>query len=957
MKISIQAGLLFLGILLGQNKYVVEWSPAFPTVDQPITITFYADRGTGGLKGYNGDVYAHTGVITNKSVRPSDWKYVKTSWGQNTSDTQLSRIAVDKYEFKIDNIRSYYSVPSTEKILKLAFVFRSADSQKEGKAVGSADIFVELFESGTQIIVLEPLVSRLNPFMTSLDTTVQVTAVGNSIGSTLTKMEIILDGVVVQTTTNDTIQYSVQLNSPGLKTISAIAVDALNRSDTSTFNLVYHPSVTDAASPNNVVDGINYHSDGTSVTLSLFAPYKKHVYVLGDFNDWQIHPDYFMSRQVIDDDSIRWWLTLSGLNSGKEYAFQYFVDGEIRIADPFTDKILDGWNDHYIPENIYPNLKDYPKEKTQFPVSVLELGQSDYQWNSNQYIPPKKENLVIYETLVRDFVSPHNYKTLIDSLAYFEKLGVNAIELMPIIEFGGNSSWGYNPWFLFAPDKYYGPKNDFKAFVDSAHSKGIAIIMDMVINHSYGQSPFLRLYNDGGFGKPTDQNPWFNREHNFANKDAHWGFDWNHESKATQDLMDRMVSYWMSDYHIDGFRFDFTKGIGNNYKSLSDPWGSKYDSDRVRLLKRLADKVWSVNPNGIVIMEHLAEEKEEKELGEYGILMWANANHQYSEAVMGYNEGDKSNLGWTYFKNRGWSKPNMVTYMDSHDEERVMVRARNYGNSSGPYQVKNLHTALERMKTAGAMFFLIPGPKMIWQFGELGYDISIDENGRLGEKPLKWNYLEDPKRKALFDTWSYLINLRRNHNIFSNPDSELTTWLRIPVKKIKYSYGNDHAFLAGNFGVTRAEITVELPHNGLWYHVFFGDTIRFADKTIKISLLPGSFILLTDFEVEYPGQGLTFLKTEDEMIIPDKLTLLPNYPNPFNPVTTIHFLVGKSAGNQIELNIYDINGRLADQLVSEKLSAGEYRMNWDGLRHPSGIYFARLKSGKNILTQKITLLK
>ena len=82
---------------------------------------------------------------------------------------------------------------------------------------------------------------------------------------------------------------------------------------------------------------------------------------------------------------------------------------------------------------------------------------------------------------------------------------------MPINEFQGNNSWGYNPSFLFAVDKYYGSKNELKSLIDSCHARNIAVIMDLVINHSYGNSPFYRLYNDG---KPLEENPWFNRDHN-----------------------------------------------------------------------------------------------------------------------------------------------------------------------------------------------------------------------------------------------------------------------------------------------------------------------------------------------------------------------------------------------------------------------------------------------------------
>ena len=957
MKIIVRVYVAIVGMLIAQNKYVVEWTPAFPTIDQSITITFYADRGTAGLKGYTGDVYAHTGVITDQSIQPSDWKYVKTNWGQNTSTTKLTRVGTDRYELKIDDIRAYYGVPDSEKILKLAFVFRSSDALKEGKAVGGSDIFIELYDSGTQVVVLEPKVSWLNPFITSVDTTVKVTAIGNSIGSTLTEMKLLVDGSEVASTTYDTVQYAIVMTSPGKKIVSAIAIDALNRSDTATFHLVYNPVVTDAPPPSGTIDGVNYNEDGLSLTLSLFAPHKENVYVLGDFNDWQVDPDYFMNRHIIDGDSIRWWLTINGLERGKEYSYQYLVNGELRIADPYTDKILDPWNDHHIPDNVYPNLKAYPKGKTQFPVSVFQPGQSQYNWNTTDYSSPPKEELIIYEVLIRDFVKNHNYKTLTDSLDYLARLGINAIELMPINEFEGNSSWGYNPSFLFALDKYYGPKEDLKVFIDSAHARGIAVIMDIVPNHSYGQSPFVRLYNEGDYGKPTSQNPWFNTEHNFANTDAQWGYDWNHERKATQDVMDRMIAHWMTEYKIDGFRFDFTKGIGNNYKSSSDPWGSVYDADRIRLLKRMADKVWSVNPNGIVILEHLAEEKEEKELADYGMLMWANANHNYAETVMGYHGGSNSNLSWTYFKNRGWSKPNMITYMESHDEERIMFKAKSYGNKSGNHDVKKTHVALERMKTAGALFFLIPGPKMIWQFGELGYDISINEGGRLGEKPLKWDYLKNEQRKKLFDTWSYLIDIRQGNPIFHHQNSNLKTWLNSSVKKIQFDYEGKNAFVAGNFDVLPKNVTMELSHNGPWHHVFLGDTVSFSESQVNISMPPGTFILLTDFEVDYPQKDLTYLSTKDEINIPDKIKLMPNYPNPFNPETVIHFKVGQLNREPIEVNIYDITGRLVSSVASDIRRPGEYRIKWDGQNQPSGIYFVRLKSGGLVQTQKITLLK
>ena len=213
-------------------------------------------------------------------------------------------------------------------------------------------------------------------------------------------------------------------------------------------------------------------------------------------------------------------------------------------------------------------------------VSVFETGREPYAWQVDDFERPAPEDLVIYELLVRDFVGKHDYATLVDTLDYLERLGVNAIELMPVNEFEGNESWGYNTaGYYFAPDKYYGPAEDLKRFVDEAHRRGIAVILDLVLNHSYG-GPMVDLYLDPS-GRPAADNPWFNAQHNFANTAAHWGRDFDHESAATQYFVDRVTRYWLEEYRVDGYRFDFTKGIGNNFKPLSDDWGSRYDADRV----------------------------------------------------------------------------------------------------------------------------------------------------------------------------------------------------------------------------------------------------------------------------------------------------------------------------------------------------------------------------------------
>jgi hypothetical protein len=167
----------------------------------------------------------------------------------------------------------------------------------------------------------------------------------------------------------------------------------------------------------------------------------------------------------------------------------------------------------------------------------------------------------------------------------------------------------------------------------------------------------------------------------------------------------------------------------------------------------MADKIWAVNPKAFVILEHFAANTEEQELAAYknGMLVWGNANYNFNEATMGYNDGGNSNFSWASYQMRGYSKPGLVAYMESHDEERLMYKNRMYGNSSGSYNIKNLNTALNRNEMAATFFLSLAGPKMIWQFGELGYDYSINrcENGsvssdcRTSPKPVVWDYYED----------------------------------------------------------------------------------------------------------------------------------------------------------------------------------------------------------------------
>ena len=262
-----------------------------------------------------------------------------------------------------------------------------------------------------------------------------------------------------------------------------------------------------------IIDGVNY-IDSSSIVFSLLATHKQYVYLIGDFNNWEPRPQFRMTKTP---DGERYWLRVDSLEKGKEYRFQYFVDGQIRVADPYSDKVLDPKSDSSIPAETYPGLISYPYGKTINSVSVLQTNQPPYPWKIKNYVPSPKRKMVVYELSICDMVSTHSYITIKDTLDYIQNLGIYAIELLPVTDFEENNGWGYNPNFYFAPDKYFGTKNDLKALIDECHKRGIAVILDMVLNHSWGQNPLVQLYWDKKTHWPTHDNPWFFPGKMFAN--------------------------------------------------------------------------------------------------------------------------------------------------------------------------------------------------------------------------------------------------------------------------------------------------------------------------------------------------------------------------------------------------------------------------------------------------------
>ncbi|GAA5037164.1 hypothetical protein GCM10011506_33220 [Marivirga lumbricoides] len=696
---------------------------------------------------------------------------------------------------------------------------------------------------------------------------------------------------------------------------------ANNGDETKEINYSYSttPVVEEQPTPEGAFAGINYNSE-TSVTLVLVAPNKENVFVIGDFNDWSLDVDYLMFK-----DGNQFWLTINNLIPGQEYQFQYLVDGTIRIHDPYTEKISSEFDDpEIIDDNRYPDLKPYPVGQTSEAAGYIQTNKPQFDWSDGDFVKPEKEDLVIYELLVRDFTDLRTFDAVTKKLDYLESLGINAIEFMPVMEFEGNLSWGYNPFAMLSLDKYYGTEYDLKTLVNEAHNRGIAIILDIALNHQFGRNALVRLYNEGTYGNPTSQNPWFNTS---AKHDFNVGYDMNHESQLTQDYVDRIVAYWIEEYHVDGYRYDLSKGFTQrNTLGNVGLWG-QYDASRVALLKRLADVQWAVDPGSYVILEHFAENNEERELANYGMMLWGNENHNFRNLAKGNN----ANISGLSYLAKGWNDPHVIGYMESHDEERV---AWDLANSSS----ESLARQMQRLKLNAAFFFLVPGPKMIWQFGEFGYDEELN-NDRLGIKPTKWGYLDNPERNKLFQVYQSLIKLKiqteilEKQNFGWNASSE--------VKWIRYNNQETEVVLFGNFSKESGELDQQIVSEGTWYDYFTGKeyTIE-SSEDFSFPLAAGEFRLLTSQPIEnYISEEGIVLNNTGKIESRAKV-----YPNPAQNNIYINLDY-----DDMSVQLLDMNGKVVPAPVINKQS--KYEVNVSQL--PAGMYFMKLSIGQKIEVHKI----
>lgn len=878
------------------------------------------------------------------------------TWTASNAANKLTHVSssgsTGTYTFTMNTVKSFYGNPPNP-LSKIGFLIKTING-----SVQSQDIILNVGKF--QFNLTNPVAGSSN--VVNSGTVINITGTSSQPANYVVKA----NGNPIYTSTS----ASTTLNFPYTATQDAnMEVVATNASDgtvvTKTFTVSLAIPVQSAAIPAYMKQGISYDpADPTKVGLALYAPGKAYVHVIGSFNDWTKSANYLMKRDTTNPNL--YWIEITGLTPQQIYTFQYRTADGIKVADPYSPLVLSPYDDQYINQNamVYPDLPAYPTGQN-FEVSVIQTAKPAYNWTVTNFTKPAKDNLIIYELLVRDFTTEKTWQSLIDKISYLKSLKINAVELMPVMEFDGNNSWGYNTGFHYALDKAYGTPEKFKEFIDLCHQNGIAVILDIAFNHATGRSPIERMWMvdpDGdGFGDPASDNPYFNQvaRHSYSVFN-----DFNHSKAETKYYVNRVLEQWIKEYKVDGFRWDLTKGFtqacppGPNQESCTN----FYQQDRVNVLKAYADNQWSYDPTSYIIFEHLGTDSEEGQWANYrigegkGVMMWDKQTNPYNQNTMGFAEN--SNFSRVKYSAHGFSGLRADSYGESHDEERIMYRNINFGASTTGYSTRDLNNALQRQKAYGAVFLTVPGPKMIWQFAELGFDKSIYtcEDGitvntesdaapgdcKLSPKPSAFglNYDTDAARKSVYDTWAKILELRLSLDVFNTKTFNVESGNLMPrlfIYNDASSSALKNVVVLANFTLTSQNIVPNFPYGGNWYNLMDNTSMSVTDTAAPITIEPGGFRIFGNASA---------LATDEVGSSKNAVSLVLTQ----NPVTNGNATIRYTNAKNGSLAIYDLTGSLVKTVKVSK-DNGDETISVNGLK--SGMYLLQLKSEKGVAVTKL----
>jgi len=640
-------------------------------------------------------------------------------------------------------------------------------------------------------------------------------------------------------------------------------------------------------------------------------------------------------------NSADWWINLKLAPGTYEYLYQ--TDHAL-IYDPWGR-----WNG---------------QQGSRFTIGPEGLTVDDYVWQSNDYVRPLRNRLIIYELNVGEFGGGFyglgggqaGFDELTTLLSYLDSLGVNAIELMPINDFGNvgasGHSWGYDINSYFALEPAYGTPREFKALVDSAHAKGIAVIVDVVFNHLNDTSPLWQMLPEDG------PNPYFKPNSLLRpNEDGLFFFrDLDHWTAETQELVYESLKMWIDEYRVDGFRYDFTQGIG---WSINEPdkgilgWANRIAAEYGNSIYQIAEHL----PESPALIFHSSltggwHDSYRDEV--FDEARFRNTSLADFENLV-LDLGDYPGNDFPATPNRYTDRTEPVNMNVNHDEQSLIYEMVTF-------QGVSTTDAVQRDKLYATLMFTSLGIPMLWQGMEFSEPRGWpSDNQKLAYRPVTWSWLQTDRGKAHFDYYhSLILHRRENPALYQG---ELKKLQRFTTQKVLIwgfddSISGEQVMVAANFQNSQQTLNdVQWLATGDWHNIF-------DQSVFSITQVPVPSLTIPAYS------ALVFASSPDSVVVsvpapelahPSTYQLYQNYPNPFNPTTTIRFDVPNSS--QVTLKIYNLRGQEIRTLVDESKPAGQHAIQWDGkdnrgLDVASGVYILHMAANQGLMRSlKLVKLK
>ena len=634
-----------------------------------------------------------------------------------------------------------------------------------------------------------------------------------------------------------------------------------------------------------------------------------------------------------------WWIELDLPNG--EYEYEYLLINGNRIADPFSRRLTNG--------------------KTRIEIGPGGISTADdFLWSSNDYIRPSLDTLIIYELHVDDFSAQGNgqgtFSDVIDRLDHLKMAGVNAIELLPITEFPGTHSWGYDPQLMSAVEENYGTPEEFMRLVDEAHSRGIAVIIDLVWNHIKSTSPIWEIQPD------YDLNPYIKLHTDLNPNEAEgsWGMlDWDHFNTRTIDYINRVHKIWVDEYRVDGFRFDAMYMIGWDMQQQEygiPAWSTalrNHDPTVYQIAEHLPSNPWLIENTDLSSGWHdsfhdrLLNDVHGQSLSTMSIMRQIIGLHEYSDWGDPYN-----------------SRTQAVKYMVSHDEQSILQEMVTFNSYS-------IEEARSRDKFYATILFTSLGIPMLFQGQEFGLQTGWDDDNNNGNyddeklqyRPVDWSILDTETGQSHLEHYSKLAKLRKSNPAFYR-GTFYDLYRYTSQKVIVYGYkdespnnNNDQVVVVANFSSLERTIeNVPFLSSGTWHDALSPANVITVDQDNyydEYSIPAKSAIVFTnrDYQLTIPSSNES---------LPDQFEIVECYPNPFNGKLNILYHINNTSN--IRATIYDLSGKVIKSFKYEQKYPGQHQLIWDtknnnGDAVATGLYFVSLSSENRTINTKVLYLK